>query len=273
MKLLHRLLLTWLTVGTCGASATITVPSDGSLVPLPATSSAAEPRLDGEIAAEEVTPYSYTVDFGRSSGFFVLTLYGAVHSRVVLAADGTYDFYWRILPLPLVKIETISLPTEEGPFPVRVDDGPFFSELEGISSFELAWPDLDVVRAGWRTDEPGEFEPQRVGFRGGRHGDQVVFAFEGAHYLEDFGSHLLPNQESRFFFLDTDARAYAKNGSFSLFSTIPAFSGGRSQPYSTFAPVPEPTTWALLMLGLGALAMVGRRRRASLQNPSAMRGR
>jgi hypothetical protein len=44
---------------------------------------------------------------------------------------------------------------------------------------------------------------------------------------------------------------------------------GGSTPISTFAPVPEPETWALMLLGLGATMVVARRRR---RTPTDVRG-
>ena len=68
-------------------------------------------------------------------------------------------------------------------------------------------------------------------------------------------------EESRFFFLHTNATAYAKTASFDLLNVGPQ---ALSPAYQTFAPaVPEPETYALFVAGLAVAGLAARRRRAA----------
>jgi len=149
---------------------------------------------------------------------------------------GTLDFYWRI----------------------RVDE----QQPDGTPNyFPASWFHLqDFVAssydANWRQDEPGRDGPVFFAEYG-----EVVF-----HFI-----HQDPNippwspqggigstYDSRFFFLHTDATRYAPSATFSV--DMGDLYGERifgvSGRYATFAPapVPEPASWALMLIGGIALA-------------------
>jgi hypothetical protein len=59
--------------------------------------------------------------------------------------------------------------------------------------------------------------------------------------------------------LNTSAFSNALNsGTFSL--SVTEFAGGSAGLFLNFTPVPEPSTWALLIAGLGAIGFVSLRR-------------
>ena len=66
-----------------------------------------------------------------------------------------------------------------------------------------------------------------------------------------------PNGSSRFFFLHTDATLYAKTA---LYDLLGGPNGTLSPTFSTFAPVPEPSSFVLMAVGLGAVGFAARRR-------------
>ena len=67
--------------------------------------------------------------------------------------------------------------------------------------------------------------------------------------------------------LDTDAKAYSPTATYRLGDSLDRIAGnyqGESADFVTFGPaVPEPQTWALMLGGLGFVALVRRRRRSN----------
>jgi len=148
---------------------------------------------------------------------------GVVQNRVVQSDDGTIDFYWRIIPDVESNGEITAL------------------RVIGFDGFALD--------ADFRTDGLGDEGPTTArNFGGGA----VNFLFAG----------VAPDEESLFFFLDTQATAYAMTGAYDL---LCAPSECVSPVFATFAPVaaviPEPPVALLLALGLVGLALA--RKRAS----------
>ena len=201
-------------------SALLLVPATGLAVPLglgdtalSGTTSAARPELAGIVVAEDML---VAYDFFGSGGEHLV---GNVQNRVLLAVDGTYDFYWRIIPDASSTGEITAL------------------RVGGFDGFAL---DGD-----FRTDGLGDVGPDIARNLGGGF---VNFLFSGG---------VGPDEESLFFFLDTEATSYSAAGAYDL---LCADSGCISDAYGTFAPVPEPSTMVLLMAG-GAAALRARRRR------------
>lgn len=193
---------------------------------LPGTSVAAEPGLAGTVVEDVVAPFSLAI----ADGIFA----GSVQNRVVLADDGTYDFYWRILDTRYSGTASAAI-------------GEF--RLGGLG------PDVVGSNANYRTDGVGTVGPDRA----------FVFEapFEGfVNFL--FAGGLPAGTDTRFFFLDTDATAYAATA---VYDMIDRTETVLTDSYATFGPAPgvpvipvsEPAVFALL--GLGALVLGAGRRR------------
>lgn len=153
------------------------------------------------------------------------TISGEIQNRVVRSnADNTLDFYWRI--------RNLSGNGDISAF--RVD---------GFSGFTLD--------ADWRIDGLGNVAPDIARYFGSAAG-AVNFLFNS--------NEVGPNEESYFFFLDTQAKLYSRSGRFDL---LCAPNDCISPLMMTFAPVvPIPPAVWLLGSGLLGLLAIARRRRA-----------
>ena len=200
------------------AQAVVLVP--GVTTPLPGTSAASDPSLAGTIIQDILTPFTMSTPGGAVTG--------DIQSRVVLAVDGTLDFYWRV----------INDPTSAGPVGVlRTGD---FS----TSSYN----------ANFRTDGVGTVAPQTAFLFVSPTPGFINFAFPGPQGLQ-------PGQSSLFIFLDTNATNYAQTA-FVDVATFGTFQ--TSNEISTFGPasvVPEPSTWAMLLIGFLGLGSAFRQSR------------
>jgi hypothetical protein len=194
------------------AAAEVLVPG-GVVVGPPGTTAAAEPGLKGKLVENMVTRFSYSGSLTDSSTnpptTFTGEVTGRVHTRVVRAADGTYDFYWQItvdrrsfLPVALVEITDLAPRT---------------------------------YNADWRTDGKGSVTPAYVAQQAS--GD-ITWAF--GQYVPP-SSLIYPGLASYFLMLDSDATAYAPatltlvsddDGSGSMLVQW----GGVSAPLETFGP-------------------------------------
>lgn len=183
--------------------------------PITGTTVAARPELAGTVVEDLVTPFTIS---GAGE-----TLSGTIQNRVVLSVDGTYDFYWRILP----------------------DSG-----QGDISAFRVDGFDGFALDADWRIDGLGDVAPDIARYFGDGTG-AVNFLFTGDEVGNDVtgGGY----EESMFFFLDTDATAYNFTGQFDL---LCADNGCLSEVYNTWAPaVPIPA--AVWLFGSGLLGLIG----------------
>lgn len=151
---------------------------------------------------------------------------GFVQQRVVRETDsGTLDFYWRILP------------SDGGDAPVTA-----FRTI-GFTDF--------VSDGDWRIDGVGDVAPTAArNFGGGA----VNFLFS------DPAVGPASDASSNFFFLRTSAVRFNDSGLYDFVFTNDTISG----EYGTFAPtdsVPEPDSWALMLMGFGAIGALVRNRR------------
>jgi hypothetical protein len=156
---------------------------------------------------------------------------GTIQNRVVReTGTGTLDFYW--------KINVGSSESGAGLVAFRLTD------------FGYA----HIKDADWRIDGLGSVAPGT-----GRLFNEVSEPGGSINFL--FDTPVTAGTQSRFFFLHTDAVAYAKTAEFDLLS-------GASQPlsptYSTFAPaVPEPSSYGMALVGLAVAGAALKKRRRS----------
>ena len=136
-----------------------------------------------------------------------------------------------------------------------------------VSSAALTGFTTTQYRADWRTDSLGYAAPRTAMLSAA--GPVFYFSQRGTDELGETisNSTLTSGGESRSFFVDTDALRYARTATIGLISEE-RFEGARtsyfevSDPIATFAPapIPEPETWALMLLGLGITVRAVRRR-------------
>lgn len=174
--------------------------------PLPGTTSAAEPQLVGTVVEDGTQTYSGT--FTTTNEPWEVQ----VNDRVVLADDGTYDFYYRITILQKPAV-----------YPMVVS-------RDGFAGFS--------TNVGWRADFAGTVNPTSASRTAD--GDTVVF---------DFGLNVPTNELTKGIFVDTNATQYVLNSE-GVIDFSPSFNVNGRAIFATFGPaVPEPTSLAALSLG------------------------
>jgi hypothetical protein len=200
------------------AQAVVLVPS--VTTPLPGTSVASDPSLAGTIVQDILTPFTMSTPTGVDTG--------EVQSRVVLAVDGTYDFYWRVF----------NDATSAGP----------------IGFLRLGNFLTSTYDANYRTDGLGTVVPQSAFLFASPPPGFINFAFYDVTNVNATQA-LGPGQSSLFMFLDTNATSFAQTVVLDV-ATIGTFQA--SNVISTFGPsaVPEPATWGLMLLGFAGLGFV-----------------
>lgn len=203
-----------------GAQAATLAVGDNAL---PGTTSAAEPQLAGVVLEDDLQTFQIV----NSTG----TLSGTVQNRVIRSAtDGTIDFSWRIRDLSF-------------------DGSPAAAAFE-VTALRIGGfgSTLFGANGNFRTDGLGDIGPDIA----------RVFANPGGFVNFVFSAGLADNQESLFFFIDTNATTYRKTALYDLSSSD---SGAISDIYTTYRPgIPEPSTWAMLITGFGLLGWRLRRR-------------
>lgn len=252
---------------SAGSAAAATLPADGSRVALPGTTVAAQPQLGGTVVKDVVTPFSLHVidDFCGETCTFSYDLTGMLQSRVVKAVDGTFDFYWRITTQPILsRVRSSEEGREVEPTPPGFTADLSWATLSGFVAEEY--------RADWRSDGLGSAAPRTAAL--GETGPVFYFSEvvdDGSSLPAATNSTLRSGDESRFFFLDTDARRYTSDATMQLHAQYrEPFSGPCCSYFSvddpriaTFAPapIPEPGTWALMLAGLAGVVGAARHRR------------
>jgi hypothetical protein len=201
-----------LVAGFTVAAAEVLAP--GGVVAGPSgTTASAEPHLKGKVVEDVATRFSFAGELTDASTNPPTTVTGdvtgTVRTRVVLAADGTYDFYWQ----------------------VTVDRRSFLP----VARLELTELAPRTYAANWRSDSRGSVSPAYVAQQAS--GD-VTWAF--GQYVPP-STLIYPGQASYLVFLDSDATAYAR-ASLSLVSeddgggSMLVQWGGSSGPLATFGP-------------------------------------
>ena len=153
------------------------------------------------------------------------TVSGSVQNRVVRRGDGTLVFAWRLFN--------------------DADSAGVIQDLR-LGNFLLPVYDSD-----WSNTGLGDEGPRRAHLFSGNEG------LINYNFIDVTGAPgLRPGLSSKFIFILSDATEYDRSALYDLTND------GQteiSDVYTTFAPVPEPATIAVL--GLGAAALMRRRRR------------
>ncbi len=153
---------------------------------------------------------------------------GTVQNRVVKeTASGTLDFYWKVD----VDSDTSGL---------------------GVSALRVTnFGAANLTDADWRKDGLGTVAPDtaRLFNSASSPRGSLNFLFDN---MVDAG------ESSRFFFLHTNSTEFAETAKFDLLTGGPQNLSG---VYTTYAPVPEPSTYALGLVGMGVVGLMLRRRR------------
>lgn len=195
----------------------------GTFTALPGTTVALEPNLAGTVMEDLVTPFSFSAYGG--------TVSGTVQNRVVQSIDGSYDFYWRV-----------------------INDA---NSAGAIQDLRLENFFTGSYNANYRIDGSGVIPPTQAFLFNNSNGN-VNFNFNsptGALVG------LKPGEGSKFFFLDTNATSYGKTAFYGLTNFGQTQISGL---YETFAPaVPEPESYGMMLMGLGLMGFVTRRRKNS----------
>lgn len=208
-------------------------------LPIAAAAALPEPPLDGVVVQERSTTFSYESRPFDPSGTpppIDNAYRGIVQQRVIRDTDGTYDFLFHITLDP-------------GSFPL----GTFTYSWQMPASFSVAHHEAIVAEL-----PEGYLDSSRVPF-----GPQLIDAQEALFGWEYFDTSGLTPAYSRMseavLLLDTDARAYADDGTYRFGSQYRYYTDG-SPLFAAFGPaVPEPQTYALMLAGLGLLAFSHRR--------------
>ncbi len=226
---------TALALSAGAASAGILATGDNALA---GTTTAIQPQLAGTVAQDVDTPVSFKINGG--------TFAATVQSRVVLADDGTYDFYWRIYDTSFTRTTNVI---------ADLDIGPGVLQAFRLDNFGIP---IAGLNGDYATDGLGDVGPDNAHLFGSPQDQAVNFTFFGSGGLHG-------GQDSYFFFLDTNAHSYNHNAIFDVGNNDGT---ANSDVFSTFGAgggVPEPGVWTMMIAGFGlAGAMLRTRRRLAL---------
>lgn len=183
----------------------VLLTTPGVPVPLPGTSLAADPKLDGVILEDELVPFEIPGQGGGPVGPIAV---GMIRHMVVRSSvDSTLDFYWRVTNSAGTPI--LSLSVEE-----------FF-----VQQFD----------ADWRNDIAGDKAPKFGLLRSVR---GATFRFAD---LSESGDGVSGGETSRWMFLDTTARAYERRSNVTISSVTTGIAGSNTFGPT----VPEPAAGLL----------------------------
>jgi MYXO-CTERM domain-containing protein len=200
---------------------------------LDGTSAALETQLLGTVIDSMVQPFQGESSLGG--------VHGALHSWVVRShEDQTLDFYWRLVNSPSSA-------------------APLFTHR--IINFEM--PSVEPFwRGDFRADSTGDVRPSHVQLVDipGPDPDVQFFQFYARDGANTDG--VLPGQTSKTYFFDTLATSYGLTSRHVIYNLNDNFDfvGNELRGFAPSAPVPEPGTWTLAVLGLAGLWMRQRRR-------------
>jgi hypothetical protein len=239
MQWQHALALAAL-VGVQAASAVEVV---GDVAPLEGVS--AGPA--GTVVEDTLMLYSYDIGYFNSTA--TQTISGTVESKVVHAADGTYDFYWRLLGADYFHF-TVQGFLQQGLQANWLNDGTPGTQADLVYA-PLPGPGFsNYVSFGFGPQFSGAYDPEDL---------RQWFWNEPS----DAGGPGVMSGDTSWFFLDTQATSYGLATASVDVRIRDAYLIDPTQVgIQTFgpgvSPVPEPASAGLLLLGLSAL---GRRRR------------
>ena len=225
-RLCAALLLAATALATTAQAALI---APGSSTLLSGTSAALDPSLSGTVLQDVLEPF--TIDLGAGSA-----VNGYIQDRVVReSGSGTLDFYYRLFNG--IDSDGCTLPSGGS------------IGVAGRSGYSGLTTDVN-----YRTDSLGTVAPS--GASRTADGNQVLFGF--------LSSPIAPGQQSRFFFIKTNATAYNDLGTGTLIGFNAQGGFGQTQ-FSTFEPAPVPIAPAFWLFAsglLGLAAVAGRVRGA-----------
>ena len=183
------------------------VVDGGPVANLSGTSLAARPELAGVVLKDVTRPFTIQLLGGGK-------IKGTIQDRVVRESGGTLDFYYRVF--------NDASSTGTGPLGTNIPNIEAVIRRNipvGISS------DVD-----WRTDDLGEIAPT-TSSRGGQTAVGFIFA-----------TTLKPGDESRFFFVKTNAKSYNAKGNVTVSGGVDI---GDITIITTFQPVKQKITGPL----------------------------
>ena len=215
-RLCAALLLAATALATTAQAALI---APGSSTLLSGTSVALDPTLSGTVLQDVLEPF--TIDLGAGSA-----VNGYIQDRVVReSGSGTLDFYYRLFN---------GLDPDGCTLPSGGSIG--VAGRSGYSGF--------TTDVNYRTDGLGTVAPS--GASRTANGNQVLFGF--------LSSPVAPGQQSRFFFIKTNATAYNDLGTGTLIGFNAQGGFGQTQ-FSTFEPAPVPIAPAFWLFASGLLGL------------------
>jgi hypothetical protein len=227
----------------CASGAALAVPvAPGSVVAVSGTTAAARPELAGLVLADTLRPFSIALSIPGH------TITGTIQDRVVKSdADGTLHFYTRITDVSYVSPPGLGIA---------------FC-CTGVSGFGRADFEGWATDMDWRIDglpvAPDAFTAPAFATRSDP-GSTAGFYF-GTLENSIPQPGVQSGADSKFAFIATDAYHYDDRGTMNVFwwNGSGYFYG---QVGGVYRPaVPEPSTWALMALGLVGAGTVARRSR------------
>jgi len=197
--------------------------SPGSTVALPGTTAAAEPDLAGLVVQDDSQPFTICCTNSNTGGAVNIT--GTVQERVVLAADGFYDFYWRVFVDP-TSTEALG-----------------FFRLGGFGALTANY------NINYRTDGLGSTAPSAISRFSGSQANDYDYIFNPGG--------IAPGSTSFFLFMDTTATSYGKTA---IYDVTNLGENPISAAFTTWGPTPVPIPAAVWLLS-SAVAALGLLRR------------